>query len=479
MGELRERESKFDVDSDWVLPDLAPLAPDGGSVATHTVELTSAYLDTPSRDLLSAGATLRRRTGDADTGWHLKVLDGDSRVEVRADLDGAGVPKELRELVAGVRSGEPLRPLVTMTTVRRAHSIVAADGTVLAEIADDQVSATVFGPRRRTVGWREIEVEQAAGDEALLTRAGRVLVKAGAAPSTSTSKVARALQRPGGEGSADLSLGGLIRAYVSTQVDALLQRDIDLRRARDVAHPTRVAIRRIRSVLHVFFDLFDPDRATALNSELSWFSGLLGEVRDRDVLRDHLSAAVAALPAEVVIGPVAERIEAMLTAEREAAVLALSKAMKSPRYFALIRELKAWRDDPAFRNGHEPTGGVGSWLRAAAAKVSARLRAAEKLDATTVEAAAAMHRARKAAKRARYIAELARPRLGGKAKSVIAEATATQDRLGGHQDSVIAAQFLLRAQRAADAAAGESPFTYGVLWAQEHANSTATAQSPA
>jgi CHAD domain-containing protein len=323
------------------------------------------------------------------------------------------------------------------------------------------------------VTWREIEVELVAGDEALLKRVGRILLEAGAAPSTSASKVARALQRPGSDSGPDISLGGLIRAYVTDQVDALLQRDIDLRREQDVAHPTRVAIRRLRSVLHVLADVFDTERATTLNAELSWYAGLLGEVRDREVLRDHLRDAVAALPAEVVVGPVAERIEATLTAELGVAKLAVAKAMKSPRYFALVRELKAWRDDPAFLDAHEPIGGVGARLRAAAAKAAARVRAAEKLNPADPEAAESVHRARKAAKRARYIAELARPRLGSKAKAVIAEATAMQDRLGGHQDSIVAAQFLLRVQRAADAAVGESPFTYGILWAQEQQKAAA------
>jgi CHAD domain-containing protein len=100
------------------------------------------------------------------------------------------------------------------------------------------------------------------------------------------------------------------------------------------------------------------------------------------------------------------------------------------------------------------------------------VRAATTLDPRHPEAEEAVHRARKSAKRARYVAELARPRLGGKAKTVIAETTKLQDRLGSHQDSVIAMEFLLRVQAAA-AAAGENPFTYGVLWSNEHATAAA------
>jgi hypothetical protein len=98
----------------------------------------------------------------------------------------------------------------------------------------------------------------------------------------------------------------------------------------------------------------------------------------------------------VVIGPVAERIEATLTGERDTAKVAVTKAMKSPRYFTLIRELKALRDDPAFLDEREPAGGVGARVRAAAAKAAARIRAAERLNPTDPEASNAVHRARKA-----------------------------------------------------------------------------------
>jgi CHAD domain-containing protein len=367
--------------------------------------------------------------------------------------------------------------MVTMHTERTAHAIRAADGSVLAEVDDDCVSATVHGARRRTVSWREVEVELVTGDEAFLARAGRELVEGGARPSTATSKVARALQRPGHDAAPDTSLGGLIRTYVTAQVDALLRRDIDLRRDQDVVHETRVAGRRLRSVLHVFSDVFDPQRAAALNAELSWYAGLLGEVRDREVLRMHLHDAVAALPRDVIIGPVAERIDDLLGNERDAAKGLVVKAMRSQRYLSLVRELKAWRDDPAFLDGDEPDGGVGARARAAVAKMHTRIRAAEQLHADSTDRDEALHRARKAAKRARYVAELAQPRLGSKAKALIAEATAMQDRLGGHQDNVVAAQFLLRAQAAADTAPGESPFTYGVLWAREQQSAIEAART--
>jgi CHAD domain-containing protein len=79
-----------------------------------------------------------------------------------------------------------------------------------------------------------------------------------------------------------------------------------------------------------------------------------------------------------------------------------------------------------------------------------------------------MHDARKAAKRSRYAAEVARPALGGRAKNVGKHAKALQSLLGEHQDSVMAREALLDLAAQAHAA-GESSFTYGLLYGREEA----------
>ncbi|MBC2640815.1 CHAD domain-containing protein [Rhodococcus sp. 4CII] len=49
-----------------------------------------------------------------------------------------------------------------------------------------------------------------------------------------------------------------------------------------------MGIRRFRSTLRVFKDLFDPDQRAALDDELPWYAGVPGEVRDRQVQRAPL-----------------------------------------------------------------------------------------------------------------------------------------------------------------------------------------------
>jgi CHAD domain-containing protein len=54
-------------------------------------------------------------------------------------------------------------------------------------------------------------------------------------------------------------------------------------------HQARVSIRRLRSTLRTFSELFKPEWSTPLETELSWYAATLGEVRDLDVLRDSIS----------------------------------------------------------------------------------------------------------------------------------------------------------------------------------------------
>jgi inorganic triphosphatase YgiF len=97
MYELLEREDKWDVDEHFVLPRLNDLIGDG-DIDHSTVHLESVYYDTADLDLRSHGIVLRRRDGDDDTGWQLKVPDIDGgRIEIRTSLADEP-PSELAEL---------------------------------------------------------------------------------------------------------------------------------------------------------------------------------------------------------------------------------------------------------------------------------------------------------------------------------------------------------------------------------------------
>lgn len=454
--EQRERELKFDVPPDWELPDPGKHAP-GGVEAQH-VHLETTYYDTSARDLLRHRLTLRRRAGDIDTGWQLKVPDRDARTEIRLPGNGTAVPTDLREATLGVRGGAALRPIARLVTERDIRRLLETDGGVLAEIVVDVVSAVQLGESAQITRWREVEVELVKGDEPLLQQVARWLRKGGAVPAATASKLARALGSEPATPRDPSTLAGLAGAYLDAQAAEMVRTDIALRRGHNEIHDARVATRRYRSVLRELGVLFDPERAAALDIELKHFADTLGEVRDRQVLRAHLDKELAKLPPALVVGPVAGRIHELLAAEETDATVLLAAQLRTKRHYALLAELRAWREQLPVVDDR-PAADIARVLRKAERKVARRLAAAPEGGGRDE----AMHRARKAAKRARYVAELARPELGKRAKTARTRMKKTQDRLGRRHDRVVAAEFLLRA----GAAARMNGFTFGVLYAHE------------
>jgi inorganic triphosphatase YgiF len=200
MTEHLEIERKFDVSTGFTVPDLAAVpgcAAVGGPVTHH---LSATYYDTPGNRLAASKITLRRRTGGTDEGWHLKLPAGqDARREIRAPLaagDEARVPEELASQVAGVTGGLPLAPIAFLHTERTVLTLLHATGRVLAEIADDLVTARREGAAGESLRWREVEVEvpeDSADTRLALEGTARLLLAAGAAPAASGSKLARLL----------------------------------------------------------------------------------------------------------------------------------------------------------------------------------------------------------------------------------------------------------------------------------------------
>jgi inorganic triphosphatase YgiF len=193
-----ETENKYEADAGFVLPELGGL----GATATgpDVYHLHATYYDTDDLALNSHRITLRRRTGGADQGWHLKLpVRTGTRQELRAPLDEGAeeVPAELAARVADITAGRPLRPVAALDTERSVVTVTGADGAVLAEVADDRVTGTRLGkPGTRPLTWREIEVEAGSQDAAaiaVLRQAGTVLREAGARPSREASKLGRVL----------------------------------------------------------------------------------------------------------------------------------------------------------------------------------------------------------------------------------------------------------------------------------------------
>ncbi|UOT03862.1 CYTH and CHAD domain-containing protein [Rhodococcus opacus] len=471
----QEREDKYDVGADFAVPNLDDLVPPGGRLEEDTVNLDNEYFDTTDRDLLRQHVTLRRRSGDTDAGWQLKVPDRKARTEIRVPLTADdSVPGELATLVSGVALGKSVHPVASISTVRRRRRMLDAEGILLTEVADDTVRATAAaasaGDGAVASDWREVEVELGErGDGTLLRKIGKRLTRDDAHPSRYPSKLSRALH-PNGPSPADDDSGAevvreLLTAYLDTQVQAIVGGDVWLRRGLDPVHATRVGIRRFRSTLRVFKKMLDPAARARLDEELSWYAGVLGEVRDRQVQRARFAAAVSDLPEELVLGPVAARIENDLLAEQLRYRAEVMATVDGDRYRAVLAALARWRTDPPLTE--DATSGA-RVLKKAARK--ARRKADKRLAAALDDDGGdeALHRARKAAKRARYAGELTRGLVGKKkGKKRIAAYKKVQRVLGEHQDSVVALGTLRTLGARAGSTDGENGFTFGLLYGLE------------
>jgi CHAD domain-containing protein len=457
MKELLERELKLDVDEQFTLPRLDDIMA-GADVERRTVSLDNAYYDTADGDLQSHGVVLRRRDGDDDIGWQLKVPHTEGRVEIRTGLTDTP-PDELTELLTGLRLGKPLVNVATIRTVRDRYRIREPEHHQLcAEVADDHVRAS---SDHRLLAWREIEIELGPAAHSVPHRLLDRLTEAGATPSHYPSKLSRVSMIETAHADDDNPSTRALSSYLTEQIDNMFDGDLALRRGSDPIHDTRVAIRRLRSTLRVFGKLLDRPAIGHVDGDLKWFAGLLGEVRDCQVQRRRFQAALADVPAELVLGPVANRINTDLQSDQLRARKVVADAMNSPRYLDLLATLQRWRTAPPLTS--PPA------LKALAKRARRAERKADRRLAEAVSAGddAMLHRARKAAKRARYAAELRTP-VDKHAKETAKHYKQFQRVLGDHQDSVVATATLRRLAIAAGTTAGENGFTYGVLYAREY-----------
>jgi inorganic triphosphatase YgiF len=197
-----EIEQKFDVGEDFTRPDFGAL-PGVTAEAPVTYHLAATYFDTPGTRLAANKITLRRRTGGTDEGWHLKLPEGaGSRRELHEPLGDSRdkVPERFASRVAEVTGGLPLAPIATLDTERTVVTLRADDGHVVAEVADDVVSARRLGEAPggaadQPLRWREVEVEVPEAAPELQQAAADLLLAAGARPAGHGSKLARLLDR--------------------------------------------------------------------------------------------------------------------------------------------------------------------------------------------------------------------------------------------------------------------------------------------
>ncbi|TFD87968.1 CYTH and CHAD domain-containing protein [Cryobacterium lactosi] len=448
--EQTEIERKYDIEGLRPVPSLLGVDGITAETAEEPVILSAVYYDTDDHALARNRIVLRRREGGGDAGWHLKTPADEGRTEVHWPLDiggadsaeGEPIPADVLEPVRAIVRDRPLTPLARISTVRTAVRISGADGQALAEIADDLVSASDArgGTYRK---WREWEAELLGGAPdtrkkrtRLLDAIEQELLAAGATPSTSVAKIARAvgvrsltelstaemlpgllpaaaLQHPD---SAGAIVVGALRELTATLIanDPLARAD-----APDAVHQMRTSVRRLRSVLAVYARLFEKSAVTDLRLELGRLGVELGRARDAEVRGARLAgelAGVAGYPSGYPTDDAQTRLVGGARRDYAEGLGAVRSYLLSPRYYRLLDSLErfvAW--PPLTSRAERPAAAeIARDLERAVGVLARRTSAVTDADAPEP----ALHEVRKAARRLRYAAEAvaaAQPVAGGPA----------------------------------------------------------------
>ena len=442
---MTEREIKLSLPGRFTIPRLfidgTPLT----EKALPDLDLRATYFDTSDLRLARHGVTLRYRTGEAGgPAWTLKlpvVSSGPAtlaRDELQFDAPKREPPPEARGLVTAYARREPLVAVATLRTKRRRWHFLMGD-TEMVELANDEVS--VVEGRRIVSRFRELEVE-ALDDDAPLDSLAEQLRHAGATDAEPIPKVVRAL---GSRATATPDISAVALPSEPTIADALadsisdallrLLRNDPLTRMGEVEglHQLRVSLRRLRSDLRTLEDMVEPTWWALIEPDLRTVADALGEARDLDVLVERLANGQEAPSA--ALAP----LFATLEKRRAKAKEAVGRILNEPIYAALLDELViAASRPPVAPSAGEPAAialpplVLDAWDRLE--------RRAEDLSPASPEAD--FHRARIAAKRARYAAELAARVLSGRhaagAKRLAARLADVQDQLGTLQDAAVA-----------------------------------------
>ena len=480
MSEHHEIERSFGpVPTDLELPDLVGVAGVAALGEAQETLLEATYVDTDDLRLVRAGITLRRRTGGADEGWHLKLPAGEGRDEVHAPLGRRTdhVPVALRRLVLARTRGAALAPVATVVTRRTTTDLLDDQGQRLAEVADDRVEGHALdeGGTDRQTAWREWEVELVDGDPGLLDAVEEHLRGSDVGRSPVQRKVVQvlgeraappeALPEPEWAGPA----ARVLHARLVDLVETLQRHDVAIRRGDpEGVHRARIACRRMRTALATFRPLVEREVTDPLREELKWLGRELAPARDAHVARDHLLQRLDEQPRAALEGPVRRRVRRELDADARDGLRAARAVLESERYLALVDRLVQLASAPpwtatARRKARKR---LPRRVRKDVARLLDRLAAAE--TATGDGRDEAWHSARKAAKRLRYTAEALEPAAGKPARRLRKAAKRVTSALGARQDTVVAREQLLRLAALAREH-GESDFTYGLLVGQEQA----------
>lgn len=496
-----EVEAKFTVDPDTAVPALISLAEVATVDPVETINLSAVYYDTEDLRLTRNKLTLRRRTGGADAGWHLKTPAEHGRIEYGAPLgeEGAAAPAEILGPVRALIRDLPLKPIAQVDNRREQQILRDATGAPVAEFCDDHVTAMSLLPGGEVTEWREWELELAQGlpgtprAAVLMRHAHSMLLAAGADDSDSPSKLRTALSDsvdnvPLPDAPERPAKGTAARTVVDALTanrDRLLQMDPAVRRdEEDSIHQMRVATRELRSHLQTFEGILGGDEYERVEKELKALASILGIARDAEVVAARFLALLDRDETYVLPDATRADLTDTMSIEYKRAHRNVVLALDSERYLALLDSLDNLLLEPPVVSprveaGENEEGDVGkrgtseilsehlaTAYRDLRKKHRKAVKGREGTSLPLVDRENRFHSVRKAAKKLRYSAEAAQS-AGLNTKKLIKACKKLQSALGDFQDTVTAREVLQRKAAFAHQK-GRDTFGYGVLFQIEY-----------
>jgi CHAD domain-containing protein len=482
----REVELKYlvrDIEAlrSWLAHDWGGALADVEGGNERTVEVEDRYIDTAYGALAQAGfaARLRREDGgpvsvtvkstsrDRPAGETEAVDAPDhaddpvalsQRVEVEGPADERADPdawpaSAARELINEVRAGARLRTLFTINQRRERRTLALDDGPVLVTL--DWVA--VFRGARPLASFSVLEVEAGNGSGANLSRLANLVEATGFVTPEPRSKeeiarhyVAQVAEDPAhrlpvvptSPGiKADDSLAEAGRKVLKMHLARMLAFEAGTRSGEDIEdlHKMRVASRRMRAAWRVFDGAYRPKLQRRYVAELRAIAASLGEVRDIDVLLEHLDKHITRLP---VAGQEAmEPLRGAWRRQREAARGRLITRLDSRQYRSFVEDYLDFTESPGAGEVLMPMGQPSLVRDTAGSRILAsyeRVRAYETIiswaDVPT------LHALRIEGKRLRYTLEYFAEVMPVGSRKLIAGVTEMQDHLGLLNDADVAAR---------------------------------------
>ena len=442
----------------------------------RTVEVEDRYIDTAYGALEQAGFAARLRREDdgpvsvtVKSSSHERPGTGDDegqadpralsqRVEVEgpaaAQLDpDLWPPSAARELINEIRDGARLRTLFTINQRREKRTLALEDGPVAVTL--DRVA--VFRGARPLSTFSVLEIEASGGSGANLGRLAALIEATGFVVPEPRSKeeiarhyVAKTAEDPShrlprvptSPGiKADVPQGEAGRTVLRMHLARMLHFEAGARLGEDAEelHRMRVATRRMRAAWRVFDGAYRRKVQRRYVRELRSVAGALGEVRDIDVLLEHLDDHMSRLTT-----PGREALEPLRSAwrrQREVARKSLVDRLDSKQYREFVDDYLDFTESPGAAEVKTPLGQpslvrdtAGSRILAAYERVRAYQTIITWADVRT------LHALRIEGKRLRYTLEYFSEVLPVNARQLISQVTELQDHLGKLNDADVAAR---------------------------------------